>query len=62
MNIESPCKQDCPNRSAYCRTECTKYKIYVALRNKEYERRNKQREQAALEYDYRARMRKRISY
>ena len=62
MNVPSPCKQDCPNRNAHCRVNCVKHKIYVAVRNKEYEKRQEEREKAALEYEYRVRTFKRMSY
>lgn len=37
--MKQPCKRDCPERSEDCATECIKWKIYVAWRNKKYQKR-----------------------
>lgn len=50
--IPCPCTKDCPKRSVECRSSCTKYKIYNGLKAREYEKRQKERECAELEYGF----------
>lgn len=48
MKIHNPC-HDCTKRSAFCRLECARYKVYHTAKLREYERKRKERE---LENDY----------
>lgn len=50
--IVCPCKPDCPNRGYLCHTQCGKYKIYKAMRDKEYERKQKERDEAQKMISY----------
>ena len=43
--IPSPCKKDCPKRTGTCKLNCSKWKIYEML----YER-NEAKNKALLEY------------
>jgi hypothetical protein len=40
----SPCKQDCPDRTAECRRTCERYKAYEAKKLEEYKERGIERE------------------
>lgn len=40
--IKSPCTPDCPERKCGCHAKCNKYKVYEAMRNRGYEKRQEE--------------------
>ena len=57
----SPCAKDCPNRNAYCRKVCEKFKVYETARNENYIERDKIRQQKALDYEYQMSVKRRLA-
>ena len=49
--MKQPCKRDCPDRSKDCASDCLKWKVYVAWRNKRYAERQKELEIDEFFYD-----------
>ena len=49
--IPSPCSPECGCRSMECRLSCSKYKVYAALKKKEYAERQQQNEIRNAEYE-----------
>lgn len=62
--IVCPCKPDCPNRGELCQAKCGKYKIYRAMRDKEYVRRFNASEEKrnAIEYHIKQKEKNRRRY
>lgn len=40
--IKSPCTPNCPERKCGCHARCNKYRVYEAMRNRSYEKRQEE--------------------
>lgn len=49
--MKQPCQINCPNRTAECHGKCEKWLVYEKVRNEEYERIGKEKEQDRVLYE-----------